>query len=159
MNKDITIWQVYHDKSFEKDLKENVLPYYKSFYTQENLEGDSINDMQRFINEFVCQYYVYKNNIKSDIVGFCQYWKYFEGDVDKIDFNKLTYIILNEVEAKAISGCDRAIFSMIVAIALPSVASRFKNFLLAGILAKRFSTITLVPFLVACSLYSTISPA
>ena len=30
----------------------------------------------------------------------------FNEKLDKIDFNKLTYIILNEVEAKAISGCD-----------------------------------------------------
>ena len=30
----------------------------------------------------------------------------FNKKLDKIDFNKLTYIILNEVEAKAISGCD-----------------------------------------------------
>ncbi len=30
----------------------------------------------------------------------------FNEEIDKIDFNKLTYIILNEVEAKAISGCD-----------------------------------------------------
>ena len=30
----------------------------------------------------------------------------FNERIDKIDFNKLTYIILNEVEAKAISGCD-----------------------------------------------------
>ncbi len=30
----------------------------------------------------------------------------FNEKIDKIDFNKLTYIILNEVEAKAISGCD-----------------------------------------------------
>ena len=30
----------------------------------------------------------------------------FNEKLNKIDFNKLTYIILNEVEAKAISGCD-----------------------------------------------------
>ena len=30
----------------------------------------------------------------------------FNEKLDKIDFNKLTYIILNEVEARAISGCD-----------------------------------------------------
>lgn len=30
----------------------------------------------------------------------------FNEKLDKIDFNKLAYIILNEVEAKAISGCD-----------------------------------------------------
>lgn len=30
----------------------------------------------------------------------------FNEKLDKIDFNKLTYIILNEIEAKAISGCD-----------------------------------------------------
>ncbi len=30
----------------------------------------------------------------------------FNEKIDKIDFNKLTYIILNEVEAKEISGCD-----------------------------------------------------
>lgn len=30
----------------------------------------------------------------------------FNEEIDKIDFNKLTYIILNEVEAQEISGCD-----------------------------------------------------
>jgi len=30
----------------------------------------------------------------------------FNKKLDKIDFNKLSYMILNEVEAKAISGCD-----------------------------------------------------
>ena len=73
----INIWQVYHDINLKKEIKENKYPFFKGYYTKSNLNCHNINHIQDYINEFVCQYYVYKNNIKSDIVGFCQYGKYF----------------------------------------------------------------------------------
>ena len=89
--KDIKIWQVYHDLSQQESLKEGVLDYYKSYYTKENLNGQSLNHMQKYLNEFVCQYYVYTNNLKSDIVGFCHYGKFFEKKIDDIDCDNNIY--------------------------------------------------------------------
>lgn len=76
----VKIYQVYHDLSITKKLKERKLPHYKLFYTKQYFEYDNINHVQEYLNEFVCQYYVYKKNIKSDIVGFCQYGKYFSNN-------------------------------------------------------------------------------
>ena len=45
----------------------------------------------------------------------------FNEKLNKIDFNKLTYIILNEVEAKAIAGCD------IPEENLTSIKNKYKN--------------------------------
>ena len=52
---------------------------------------------------------------------------------------------------KAISGFESAIFSTTALTAIDSVTSFFKNFLLAGTLAKRFSTMTVVPSVAARS--------
>lgn len=43
------------------------------FVTTEDIEGQNINHLNRFVNEFVCQWYVWKNNIKSEYVAFCHY--------------------------------------------------------------------------------------
>jgi hypothetical protein len=74
----LTIWQVYHDDLQKYNLLENKCPYYKSFNTTHTILHDlNINEYQHYINEFVCQYYVYKNHIKSHLVGFCHYNKVF----------------------------------------------------------------------------------
>ena len=85
LDKTISIYQIYHKKELKKFLLENKDKNYHSFYTKEVLDCDNINHLQDLLNEFVCQYYVYKNNIKSDIIGFCQYGKYFSNN------NNFTY--------------------------------------------------------------------
>lgn len=68
------IYQVYHKKELESCLlnKSYIIPY----YTQDE---KGINHLQKVLNEFVCQYYVYKyeNYNADDVVGFCHYRRFF----------------------------------------------------------------------------------
>ena len=57
-----------------------------------------------------------------------------------------------------ISGCDTATLSTRAATFIASVASFFKNFLLAGTFPKRFSTTTVVPSAAPTSVISTTLP-
>lgn len=95
---DANIWQVYHDKIYTEFLLEGKEKYYKSYYTKGETTKQNINSLQDILNEFVCQYYVYKNNIKTDIVGFCQYGKYFSSNMTfnyGIDSYKINPNVLN----------------------------------------------------------------
>lgn len=72
--KDYKIYCVYHDPKLidEYNLKET--DNFKLYFTQdENKKYHNLNFVQLFLNEWVAQYYVWKNNLKSDIVGFCHY--------------------------------------------------------------------------------------
>ena len=77
MNK-LTIWQTYHDDQQIKDydlkecetvrlVKGNSIP----------IKGEHINHLNRFYSEITTLYWVYKNNIKSQYVGFCHYRRSF----------------------------------------------------------------------------------
>jgi hypothetical protein len=82
------IYQVYHKKELESNLlnKPYIIPYY-------TLDNKGINHLQTVLNEFVCQYYVYKYEKykNDDIVGFCHYGKYY--NIDNYDIK----LIENEV--------------------------------------------------------------
>ena len=72
--KDYKIYCVYHDTKLidEYNLKET--DNFKLYFTKkENEEKYNLNYVQLYLNEWIAQYYVWKNNIKSDIVGFCHY--------------------------------------------------------------------------------------
>ena len=100
---DAKIWQVYHDKSLSHFLLEGTEKYYSSFYTKGETTKDNINHLQDVLNEFVCQYYVYKNNLRSDVVGFCQYAKFFSGTQDfayGLDFYKVNQEVLGLTDLK-----------------------------------------------------------
>ena len=72
---DYMIWCTYHDNSqiAEYDLKDDESKHFKIFNGAEKHDGYDIYYANKYINEFCTQYYVWKNNIKSDIVGFCHY--------------------------------------------------------------------------------------
>ena len=70
---DYKIWCTYHDKQLIKTHDLCETDNFKLFYTKDNLAGYSLNYAQLYLNEFVTQYYIWKNQIKSDYVGFCHY--------------------------------------------------------------------------------------
>jgi len=52
-------------RQFNKNLT------YNCFNPKEEYSKHNINKLNRFWSEFVCQYYVYKNNIYSKVISFC----------------------------------------------------------------------------------------
>ena len=72
------IYQIYHNKNQEPSLLKE--PYIMPYYTKSEPSGKNINHIQDFINEFVCHYYVAKNNLHKpdDVVGFCHYRRTFD---------------------------------------------------------------------------------
>ena len=72
--KNIRLWLTYHDdKQIEEyHLKEDE--YIKLFKGNDvTVLGENINYLNRFYSEIVTFYYVWKNNLKTDFVGFCHY--------------------------------------------------------------------------------------
>lgn len=82
-NTTYSIYCVYHDKNFIKDYKLNKIDkdLYTLYYTKDN-HKNSLDIIQQYICEFTAQYYVLKNNIKSDYVGFCHYRRVFNMDIN-----------------------------------------------------------------------------
>lgn len=76
------IWFTYNDKAILRKNKIKETEDIKLFYTRDKkIEGKSINHAQNYFNDFVTMYYVWKNNIKSDIVAFCN----IDNKIEKID--------------------------------------------------------------------------
>jgi len=80
-NTKCTIWRISYK---DVDKRYNIQNYYSddynivSYNNSKKYKGISINDLNRFYGELCTMYYVWKNNLKSDIVGFDQYrrqWK------------------------------------------------------------------------------------
>ena len=85
-NNNLIIWCSYHNKKFidEYNLKDtDVIKLFDT--TNESIEGDNINSLNNLLSEIVTYYYVWKNQIKSDYVGFCHYRRHYTN----VDFNKL----------------------------------------------------------------------
>lgn len=61
--------------------------YYNKFITKGNYERQNINEMNRFLSEYVAMWYVWKNNMYSDYIGFCHYRRMI--DIPNIRFDKL----------------------------------------------------------------------
>lgn len=78
MKTELTIWTTYHDNEQIKqyDLYEND---YISLFKGNDLEvkGDNINHLNPYYGEIVTLYWVWKNNIKSENIGFCHYRRRF----------------------------------------------------------------------------------
>jgi len=94
-----TIWCTYHDKSLIKNYNLKEKNNFKLFYTKENLDL-SLNYAQLYLCEYVTQYYVWKTNIKSDIIGFCHYRRNYDSIINNdlicyIYNHSLFYTFLN----------------------------------------------------------------
>lgn len=76
---DLTIWITYHDDQqvAEYHLEEdNTFRLFKG--NDLTVEGEHINHLNRFYAETTTMYWVWKNQIKSKIIGFCHYRRKFE---------------------------------------------------------------------------------
>jgi len=61
--------------------------HYSKFITKSSMARQNINPYNRFLSEFVAMWYVWKNNIYSQYVGFCHYKRRIE--IQDILFNNL----------------------------------------------------------------------
>lgn len=83
-NKKYQIWCLTHkDNSEEYELVET--PNLKILNLNDNLPGLAYNKLNPYFSEFAGLYYIWKNNYKSDIIGFCHYNRHF----NNIDLNKI----------------------------------------------------------------------
>jgi hypothetical protein len=57
----------------EKDIINKDPKHFCSFITNSKPEKENINELNRFLSEYVGMWYVWKNNLKSKYVGFCHY--------------------------------------------------------------------------------------
>lgn len=70
--------------------------YYREFITCSIPEKENINPLNRFLSEFVCMWYVWKNGLYSKYVGFCHYNRIIQYDtimMDKLDMSIQYYHI------------------------------------------------------------------
>lgn len=77
-NKELTIWQTYHKEELidEFSLKEDE--YFRLFNSNDlTVEGENINHLNRFYSEMVTMYWVWRNQKRSRLVGFCHYRRKF----------------------------------------------------------------------------------
>lgn len=113
------IYQVYHKLGLP--LYDN--PNYIHFYTEETFNEYNINHVQQYFNEFVAQYYVYKNHIYSTNIGFCHYGiKYFS---NKQTFSYDSGIILQYNEKlNNITNLD----NIVIGLSNHYDIANFKNF-------------------------------
>lgn len=90
------IYQVYHKKELESNLlkKPYIIPYYVK-------EDKGINHLNEVLNEFVCQYYVYKYEKYNDddIIGFYHYRRFYTPNDDEINIIENNVKNLNYIYA------------------------------------------------------------
>ena len=86
MNNNYIIWCTYHNINIPKEYNLYESEHFKLFYNDDlNTKEDNINYLHDYLCELSTYYYVWKNNLKSDIVGFCHYSKQFK----YIDYERL----------------------------------------------------------------------
>lgn len=90
-HKKITIWKSYHDESqkIKYNLFENERIY---LFNTTNLgySGKNINQLNRFFCEGVCILYPYLNNLKSDLIGFQHYRRWYHSNLNKLKINEIS---------------------------------------------------------------------
>lgn len=95
-----TIWVSYHkdeqvhDFCLDSYVKGDDNPH-KLFATHHNIDGQNINIMNPVYSEMVTMWYVWKNNIKSEYVGFEHYRRRL--DIEGIDLEDGQCLVYREV--------------------------------------------------------------
>lgn len=77
-NRTFAVWLTYHDEKLIKEysLKEDdTIKLIKGNNT--DVEGENINHLNKFYSELTTLYWVWKNNKRSEYVGFCHYRRLF----------------------------------------------------------------------------------
>lgn len=107
-NSKCTIWRIsYLNKDKEYDIKNYYNDEYNiiSFNNSLTYNGICINELNYFYGELCTMYYVWKNNLKSDIVGFDQYRRQFSYiDFNKINNNKIQVYNYFNIQNNIING-------------------------------------------------------
>lgn len=80
--KELTIWRTYHDDSQLVDYSLKEEGAIKLFKGNALVEGENINHLNQFYSEMTTMYWVWKNNIISEKVGFCHYRRVFRHFID-----------------------------------------------------------------------------
>ena len=100
-NTKLNIWNIcLNDHKKQYDLHNYLCNDYSItlFNNDHKYKNDNINYLNKYYGELCTYYYVWKNNLKSDIIGFCHYrrtWK--DIDINKIKNNGIqVYTLWNE---------------------------------------------------------------
>lgn len=80
--KDYTVWVSYHKKEMVEQYNLREDEHHKLFYTNSIPKENNINIMNPVYSEMVTMWYVWKNNIKSEYVGFEHYRRHL--DIQKL---------------------------------------------------------------------------
>lgn len=91
----LIIWQTYHEDSQIEQFhlyESNTIRLFKGNDT--NIKGDNINYLNKFYSEIVCLYWVWKNNVKSNLVGFCHYRRTF-GRILNLELGSCQVLAIN----------------------------------------------------------------
>ena len=73
----IKIYCIYYDQKQLDDYNIKETNILKLFNTNDDLSLDNINHLSRYFCELCCYYYIWKNQIKSDYIGFCHYRRFY----------------------------------------------------------------------------------
>lgn len=78
MSKTLKIWCTYHNENIPKEYNLYNTNNIQLFNDDDRtLSEDNINYLHDYLGEMTTYYYVWKNQIKTDYVGFCQYKRHF----------------------------------------------------------------------------------
>lgn len=84
--KDLIIWQTYHDDAQIEQFHLHETDTIRLFKGNDlSVEGENINHLNKFYSELVTLYWVWKNNVRSKMVGFCHYRRGFGRTLDLED--------------------------------------------------------------------------
>ena len=78
----LKIYTTYHKDNLIKDYNLIEDNYHILFGTHKNADGENLNNCSKYFNEYSTMYYVWKNNLYSEFVGFEHYRRRF--DISKI---------------------------------------------------------------------------
>lgn len=89
-NKQLVIWKSYHNENQIKNY--NLFENERIFlFNTTNLgyAGKNINHLNRLFCEGVCILYPYFNNLKSDIIGFQHYRRWYNSSIEDLKINEI----------------------------------------------------------------------